>query len=371
METWNHEAWRQVLGASIEELQELLLVRDLSAPVEIYGKALLSYHQSDLLGLQSAVSALARHQGEDLESLRDLIRLRIAIRTRTSDAETADRMEASLTRVPEAFRGEICFVLALYFERQKELGRAAEFYSRAREGYLQLGLSKKAHRSAFNGLALRSRVDPSKVGIAEYAALLNPEYSPSDAAVLGQARIGISLELDRIGATQLAVKLSAEAVTLFSEELRSFNAESAELNHAYLLACNGAPKEAEPVIEGLLSSSFLEIRSCAALTANQFLGSNHPYSAEGVPPSWGFRRRRQVECQPLPRKMRPLQQALLELLLSGPKTRAEIIAVLFAEQSSPEHAQDSHRKLIQSMRKDYPDLLDCAELSQASFRPRS
>lgn len=348
-------SWSEIFDADLSSLREWVGSRVLDVEQDLYARALIAYHHSDLTELESTLHLLTQpRKSEGLtRALQALVRSRISLRCLPIPLSDARARRDELEQVEGELKGEAQFLAGLICSHVPEAGEAGGYFLCARDFLARMGAHRKARRAEINELSHRSRQDLGRnVFIAEYFRLYWQSRRARETENAGIAALNLSFSFQRMGAWGVALRYARKAEQLGAESgWHNLNHYRALLQSLELLSKMGFAKEAELLEEECTSAPFPEILSALRNLKLEYRTGVPKFYADDpvLPPEWASK-----FSGPRGPVFTPLQEKLVHLLSAGPKTKPEMIRALFPEPADQESLGHRLDQVILSIRKQLP-----------------
>ena len=347
----------RIVELPLNALLECVLHGGLSLREELYAQVLIAYHQGNLEELDRLRDKITRLDFSDRETLLALLQARRDVRAHQASVKTI----APLLQVeaPE-WKGEARFIAALAHAPLKNPKQARALFLDAEHAFLQSGSPKKALKSAFNAVVAETQIDPeSKSLVTDYSRLAKRALELQETSVAGQAFQNISRELQKLGALRVALTFIHQAIECLEPEAGSLNLFHALAHRAHVLLDSGLSEEAQLDYERCAAAEFKEIRSALAVL-DVLQGKVERFPDElrtALTSTWSERLNFFEGKATPPAKIGDLENTLLAELASGPKTKEELIAVLYGTTLSEDVLENRFKNLLNRVRTRLPELI--------------
>lgn len=332
----------------------------------IYAKIMLNYYDANIEGLKALSlslkeSLLKNHLGS---LFFQWLVARIEIRTMSAKKDSIDQLIEKVKPLDEVIqdqnllsilRGETYFISGLISEVILESGLMRQYYEMAYNEFIRSGVEKKALKSYHNIIAANSRIDPNWNGRNEYYFLYKKAKKIKAYTVAGTALYNLSLELERMGVLNEALKISAKAISLLHYELGSRVYFLCLCHQIHLFFQLGRVKEAKEKFGLLKDVSFVELKSVVVML-DYLLNSNSLelkcIDPKKLTPAWQRKLTKELENAPNQiTKLSPSESRLVQILLDSPKNKFEIIEVLYGNEKNILAAENRLNNLLNRLKK--------------------
>ncbi|MFN3698393.1 MAG: helix-turn-helix domain-containing protein [Pseudobdellovibrio sp.] len=358
--------------------QRLKLMHFPSTEVKIYTEILIFYFESDPNKLEKLFK-------NDIVSnsmpLSILIKLRYHIRKNDLDSEQILQLctDEITEQIPHFWLGEIyfCKAMLLSFSNHTDLSR--DFYAKAKIAFDELGCYKKSLKSFLNYIVACTKIDPLKNYIPEYRALALSAQKSKDTVIESMAYLNISQEYEIIQAYDAALYEARLAYQLAISDIESLHLYYIRLQLSHILWLKNQKIESMIFLEQCKNVQHFEIK-CAIQTLEYFFGLTKDLSSsviDQLTPPWKEKVQRfnkyKLSNSFLYSKtntklnlndgthfnqMTQNETKLIDLLLTGPKTKDELVNLMYGDKLSYESAENRLRVLISRIRKKNKKLIE-------------
>lgn len=352
----------QIIESNLSELQRFRFDFSLS-PIECLYRDILYYYGlaslDELKALQPEVLALATGTQS---VLMDIFVLRISLlerNARVASLTVQDEKKIQLSDL--SFQAEIYFLRALAQSQLEQNNEARESYRRAVSLYRQSGAQRKAVKALNNFVAIESKLAPGKRLIPSYFLVYEEACKVNEGCIAGMALFNISREFEKLGALEIALHKSAEAIKQMESDRGSLHYCMALAHHAQLLFKQGRRAEAEVFYGFLSASDFSEIREIQNVL--NYYRENETFQnvkIADLPFMWREKYSEilnQKKNDILPR-FSPMEQKLIAALSESPKDKFSLLDQLYPrDRVDFELKEDRLKKLLSWTRKRHPGLI--------------
>ncbi len=293
-----------------------------------------------------------------------LLKIRWAIRSASID----DSMKSNCLKMAERgdeLSGEAYFVLAMAEESLSNEQMAWHYWNLCQRQLEIFGLKKKALKALHNRLATESRIEPSKRLIPEYRELILKCEALNEKVVLANAELNISREFQLIGALNVALRHAERAVALTSEfqpgGLQYFLSIAhrchlfIELEKISIAAVDFEELQTALFPEAIAIAKVLELQ-----LNKQLYVKMQVHGEADITASWAERYENILAKVPAGAKVTytTLEQKIIDALTDGPKTRFELIELLFDNIGDVFALENRLKQILFRIRKKAPGLIE-------------
>lgn len=343
-----------------------------------YAKATHAYLKSRNNVLQQLIEALDfrnRREPDSFEWAHKIAQVRLQIRTCRFNQDLLDQLETNID-ASGIWQGEIAFVLGMAYETLENNPKAEKFYMMSFQSFEKLGVQKKAIKALHNAIAARSRIPHTEALTHELHTLHEKAMEAEAYDVAGMALNNLSREFQKMGAIRVALKYSNQAVELIRKNMFGSRTYFLTLcNRAHILLDMDLFSQAVEDYEEAQTCSMKELRAAVHVLFDVFRSRG----IEVMEPSFGksnrrlktWEQRKQRETIVGERKevsLSPLQSKLVSLLTQGPRSKQELMEVLFEIKEDEDSLSDTcpkvqkkqdtrFRQLIFKIRQKRPSLI--------------
>lgn len=319
-------------------------------------------------------------QDREIETLRRLLVVRLSYKQGNAIEAVEGLLQMQLIFSPFV-NAEVLFVQGLHFFHTKKFVEGAKKFKQASEIYFQLSWADRAVLSLFNELIgelnaglLTQDLEESRITYLE--RLANHHECPN---VLGLILRHKSWYLEKLGRYQGAESVMHEALPLLKRYSPISDYQMGVLQDCYLLFKNGKLNEAKQQYESLLGPYDSRLDFPRAFVKALLYGDSLPQpdrftvmspvwrdrfdqrnsSAADSPIKWDMDRGilETKDGKEILVKRDSIEGRLLQFLLKGRRTKAELYSLLWPEQADSLLVVDRLNKVISRLRTKAPDLL--------------
>lgn len=261
--------------------------------------------------------------------------------------------------------GEINFVVGNIYLESKEYENAKNSF---RQAYSELNLinaKQKAIKSLFNVLVSESRLNPSKKLLIDYEFVNRKALEVNEIIVAGLCNLNISRELQLIGSLNLALKYVNKSIDLLKSDMGVNHYYSSILHRCHLLIELERRVEAQLDLEEARLAPFHSIQEAVKLLEvlykNKFQlaeieNSTVHINENKLDPTWKGRLKDFISQKKIS-KLSDLESLMIESLLNSPKTKNELIELLYGNQIDYSASENRFRVLLSRFKKRHPGLI--------------
>lgn len=358
--------------------QRLKLMHYPSSELKIYTEILIFYFESDLSRLEKLFKNKIVSNSMPLTSI---IKLRYHIRKNDLDSEGILQLctEEINEQIPHFWSGEIyfCKAMLLSFSSYTDLSR--DFYTKAKIAFDELGCYKKSLKSFLNYIVACTKIDPLKNYIPEYRALVLSAQKCKDTVIESIAYLNISQEYEIIHAYDAALYEARIAYQLAITDIESLHLYFVRLQLSHLLWLKNKKTESMIFLEQCKNVQHFEIK-CAVQTLEYFFGYKKELEdsiIDQLTPPWKEKLQRfnknknllsdqnnwtganlKLSDETDLNQMTESETKLIDLLLTGPKSKDELVHAMYGNKLSYESAENRLRVLISRIRKKNNKLIE-------------
>ena len=341
----------RIIEASLEELRNMNLLGEIQDKnLEIYAVILESYLCSEQDKLEQTLLKL-----EVQHPLYVISNLRLENLKKDLQIETLSKV-STIVALENTYSGEAAFTLGRAYLRIFENEQAKKFFQKAYKCLEAQNAKKKAIKAFQNLIISETRINPKKKYIEQYEFLAQKAKEVSEFAVEAISYHNISKELMFYNANELALTYAHKAVKALSHERGSLHFFEAILNRAHAYIKLGKYDEAYEDYQLSLTSRHPQIMEAQDAIKLMLEDKNQEdNSFKHIEPSWRDKLKRhnhKVKIKPT-----KVESKLIDFIKSGPKSKVEIIDLLYGKESNWESSQNNLRVLLYRFRKKFPGLL--------------
>jgi hypothetical protein len=353
---------RAVFGAEPQEVSDLLLSGTLSPLAELVASAKRAYYAQDLAALAECNKKLqtlpAKHHGSHLEPVTRLLELLVHLRGEKLDW-SAIRAQERASREDEAlWRSELLFFCGVAAIRLGENAQAKSWFEKCAEGFAEEGLRAKSLRASLNALAAHSRIEADKKRLIRKTFELLSEARKQNAhTTIAMLSLNLSWEFQRARAYALALRYANASLETLEHVGQNSDYFKALAHRACLLIQMGRNSEAEGDLDLCKTATFPEVLAAVAVLEGQKLS---PDLEAALGSNWKARRallKGKRSSGAWIRGLSPIENRILEYLLDGAKTRAELCRLVYGERLNLESAYNRFNVALIALRKKVPGLI--------------
>ncbi len=351
-------------------LQELYRIREAGVenPVHsIYVETLISYFAGDSEALEKAIEQLRElsvrakgsELGEEASQALALAELRLQIRKREVSSkkllEILRKVDSQVS-VLSHWNGEAFCLVARACEVLERHDQAMRYYRQAHRIFEEQGCRKKSVRSLMNHLASKSRLEPQGNYISEYFEIVRLARKAEEYGMAGVALMNISRELQATGALPSALKYANRAVMYMSRDVGTLHYYLALAHRSHLYLDLGRAAEARADLENARLSGHREIQAAVLHLESRLENSSSSVSPASGDLTYGWRARIAME-RVLNAALGAMEDELIRLLSTGPRTKAELMALLWGEGADSLSLDFRFKDLVKRVRRKRADLI--------------
>lgn len=357
-----------ILEATADELEELLLQLESSSPDAFYARILKHY----LRGQAEEMTALVDSVSFDIKEnsswkiVLELSKLRLLVRRNLMCEAPLARAEINALNIETHWKAEVAFVWAMYWDVHRNDPRAKDLYLFAQKLFLECGLRKKAAKSFQNSVASESRINPERRLIPEYHCAAQMAKEAKDFGSAGTALSNLSREFQLMKAPHVALKIANEALEFLRlSAYGTYQFYNALCNRCHLNIELEYFNAAVMDFEEASAAQFIEIKAQLGILKKWLdeLGLKSEIKTDSVAqkhmrPSWVERVDKVSTDQA---KLSELEAQLVHILLEGSQDRHYLIEKLWGTQSDFFALENRFKQLVHRLRKKEPSLLGFKE----------
>jgi hypothetical protein len=369
-----------VIDADLDALLGFRKLRFETDYVEDYCEVLTLYLGGDVTGLRSAVARMASCQSrsDQHRAVWLLGEARLQIRS-TEIVPEHWKILLELSHTHSEWQGEIHMLLSHYYNLLDQHENSKKSALLAFQFLKKQGAKRKAVRALMNALASESCAHPEKHYLPELYHVYREAKKAGDRTSIGTTLLNLSREYQKLGAQTTALKYAHRAVSVLSKNAGNLAHHLALLHRCHIFCELGAFLEAQMDAEVASISTFVEVTNGLKILKKKFrqlgkrgrqqTGGNRPAGnkssgnksvgsslnskeAAYVTPTWR-ERGAQKKAQPLSK----LEQKALEMLASGPKSSAALVAGLYGDRIAESSGKARLDNLLYRLRKRQKSLI--------------
>lgn len=322
-----------------------------------YLQTLIGYFSRDLSRLHSSARALRSLIKNHQVALDDvIIALRLNRIRRSLLSRQLNRARILCEKVvlgpliDTVWGGEFLFLFARLHEFEEKNIEASDIYKQASLLYEINNCHKKSLRSYMNSLVCQGREGKEEELLPQYVTLYEQSSKTGDDIVASTCCHNISVTLLTLGACQSSLAWANKAIDEVNNDTGSLNYFQCLLHRADTLLKMKRPLEARRDIEEALISEHPTIQGAASILLKKLVGETSLNNGEVISPGW---KRRETELAPK-QALTELEDKLIGFLISGSKSRNEIIAFLWNESvAETEFLNDRFKQILKRLRKKF------------------
>jgi tetratricopeptide (TPR) repeat protein len=336
-----------LIEAPLEVLREWRLTNQIPKDFEGYANILISYLSADVPALQKTL--------ENTNHLETSVIARLRLNTLLLKYEENDFREMEkLVSIKNFWAAEAAFVLGISYWRFQRNFEAKSAFLKAHLLLQSIGAKKKAAKSLLNVVVSDSRIDPSRRLFPEYQIVAAKALEVGAIEVAGICHQNISKELRSLGAFELALKHSHEALNLMGKDSGTLHYFETLLHRCHLYIELGRMKEARIDFEASFVSQHPQITE-ARHCIERFLGSEVEINHLQLEPVW-------VEklSTKTPSTLTPTEVSFIEILKTGRVSRESIILSMYGESTDWESAKNRFKVFLNRFKKKHRGVI-CEE----------
>jgi len=316
--------WIEIIQMNIISLAHYCLETPISKPSGIFARLMLHYLQNEMAAFKSLQARL---------DVADALYPVVELRRRSRDGEPLDAdllagVEIA-SKKSDWIRGEVQFLLGGYHSVKKDHATAKAHFLSAAAILRDVGAYRKSLKAKFNIIVEESNERDAEQNFAPfYMALAKECRKAKEFGVAGLAYSNAARELQICGAFHEALRFSQKALIFLRADQGAYHYHLAILQKADLLFDLGRKSEAFVAMEetrGALFPEVIEARKILLRKSGLSLDSNIDECR--LLETWR-ERLEMPEVMPLGQ----LEQSLISLLAERPRSRQELIEVLYRDQ---------------------------------------
>ena len=313
---------KEIIEASLDQLIEMDLHFCNTDPLRAYMRSRLLYLQGDDGALSSHIKQFPENGEDAWLYVREASRIRLA-------TQRQEVIKPNLISENDLWKLELYSVLSQYYDEMKK-DYEANLY--ARKAYLlasKLGLEKRSAAMFQNQLAALSRLSNSKSLVCQFQAVRNRAESIGEIGTEAMSNVNIAEEFRKFGALNLSLDYVNRGVSLlFQNRFGTYDYYFALNQRSRILRDMGLIEEAICDENTVSDSKYLQIRNRE---------------------KW-------------PRIEGPLltttESRFIEILSTGPKSKHDIINVLYGENNRFFVLENRFKQLVFRLKKKKPSMIN-------------
>lgn len=338
----------EVIQSSVKELQDLILQdRIHSLELKHYAEGILAYMLSDIPNLERLLNLVTSPE------IIDCLGVRLSILKGSSSHDYL----AYLTSVSQnnEWKGEKAFIIGLAHLDLKNNVFAAQSFKLAYSELWKIGAKKKAVKALMNMVVSEDRENNKQKCIPSYEYVKNKAFEVGDNIVAGLCAHNMAKEYHKLGALDLSLKYSNEALDLLSQDSGSFHFYDALLQRCHILIELSRFNEALVDFQKAKASPHIRIQE-ALKSIEVILGENKPLQLNHLEPAW----RNKIiakDSQFSKVRLTRLESLFIEVISKGPVSKDDLINILYGDKIDYLAADNRIKVFLTRFRKKMPGLL--------------
>lgn len=245
---------------------------------------------------------------------------------------------------------EIYFIAGYACYTLHNFEKAIFYYKKALPGLTKIEAYKKALKCSQNILASNQELNPHMKLIPEYQAIYREARRLKDHATCGLTQMNISREYQKIGALSIALESIQLALTFYQKDFGTLDYFLCLAHRAHLYLQLGLEEHALRDIEMCMTSDFPKIHQVVKVLEKIDFQADEESQTHLLNPTW-TKRARQYKREKETTVFNGLEERLLSLLRSGPRTKSELIEQLYGSLIDHESADNRFKNLLVRVRK--------------------
>lgn len=289
--------------------------------------------------------------------LRELLRLRLAIRTKQALTEICARAsEAFAGLTAPAWRGEAFMVLAMALEDAQNDSAAQNAYQKSAGAFRAAGMPRKSLIARYNGLASQTRIEAGKQYFFELQSFADEAISLKCFDLAGTALANLSRDCQLAGAPELALKHCAEALHyLRAHDFGTLQYFLTVAHHLNLLLQLSKWDEAVVYYEELRLSPFNETKEISTVITDYLNAKKEEPDYAHLPLTWRERRKDLLAQKSV--RFTAKERQLVESLTCGPLSLGELTGRLYGAKIDFESGVARTKQLLHRLKQKAPQLI--------------
>ncbi len=341
-----------ILEASLRELLAYQAQGDFAHPEHsYYVDVLVSYLQVDR-------TDLSRLKQLSPPKYLDLVEIRWALITESLSLEFLRKIEQSEI-VPE-LEGERAFVLGLAYLDLNLPAEARRSFQLAHRKLWSQGAKKKAVKGLLNVVVSEDRLDNNKKCIPSYEYVRDRALEVRDPIVAGLCSHNIAKEYAKLGAFELSLRFSNEALDLLYQDRGVNHFYEALLQRCHTLIELERYHEALIDFQTAKASNHERIRE-ALKALEVLLGETKEVKLEHLEPAW---RTKLLSSKALIKreKLTKLEEQFVAAISKGPVLKEDLVSILYGDRIDLSSADNRLNVFLTRFKKKYPGTIVSSEL---------
>ncbi|MAZ47572.1 MAG: hypothetical protein CME65_03350 [Halobacteriovoraceae bacterium] len=341
--------WKDLIQLSMSELRQASMLDQFETDSENqYSKAIVYYLEENLLELKEL--------SPSDQEIKFLIDFRIMMLERDySDDDIKDWLEEGET-ISEEKQAELYFLAAYAAAEIQSYVYSKELYQKAYPRLKKIGADKKAIKSLLNLVVSEQCNIDSKKLILDYNFVATEARKAGDPIVEGLCFLNMSYEHQKLGGLELALNFVNQALDLLQNDFGANHYYSALAHRCHVLIELGRYNEALFDFQKIKVSRASE--SLEALKVIQVLLGEKQMEVkmEHLEHTWRERLFLSKKGKKA-KKLTKTENDLLQILSTGPKSKAELIESLYGEKIDFFAAESRLKMLLSRFRKKCPGVV--------------
>ncbi len=354
------ELLRKTVEARPEEYLSIIaeIPRDQVA-LRLYARGLQHYLLGEIDCLNQVIDQLKKlPETQEYSSFISLLTVRKLIRTRNISMSDLEPVQKNLSKETNPILiAELYFVHAMGLENLEVHDLSGENYLLAAHQFEKSNTYKKAAKSELNAIVSDSHIFPDrKRHIANYLRVFRKCSRVKEVGMAGVALINVAAEYFRLGAPNVALKFAKRALVFLEADFGTRHYFLALLQTAEILFSLGRKQEADLYMEEVATASFPEVMEAhKVLSIKVYHLPTQHIDTKNLVPTW--KEKVSGECAPALNPLGATEQKLLKFLSVAPRTRHELVDLLYGEKGNYESFCNRLHVLINRIRKKIPGVI--------------
>jgi tetratricopeptide (TPR) repeat protein len=350
---------RRLLSASLDQLISLEFELPLPKGLELYRKALVAFHHSDVDQLSQVLAAISdspESWKNDVPCLENLVRARLEYRTATIQKENIPEYIRQIPPPNDIWAVEFSLFLAAACESIDDFFHAMELYKQAAQHAVVHDMRGKALRARFGTIMIRKYQEPERKMIPDFHHLYLEAKKLRHFPVATVALVNISQEYQKMGAGKVALKFAHRAVIIGSRNIGSQEYSLALAQRALIFAQAGRKVEAMQDFEEARLSPFKVVQGACAILEKMLRGEGKDPPVISLTYVWQ-EQMHELQIGKKKIKLSPGEETLLHFLSKQPRNKFELMEHIFPDETDVLVAENRLKNLLHRLRKKAPGLL--------------
>lgn len=350
----NDEEFISILDGDHSDLLKLSFEIEGKNRNSLYLESKMAYLNGKTEHLKQILKCIENHP--DLEDYNILVSLTF-LRLEILECRKADQLIIKLENLVEnnnLWAGEVYAVLGYYQTQNDNYVKAKILFKKSLKAFKKIKAEKAALFALQNIVIAESNLYDGKDLCSEYNYIISCARKAKNLDVLTSSLLALSNHLIRSGVYTVALEKVDEALEIVEEGEGAFTYYLLLAQKAYILLQLNYKNQALTLIEQLNRSNFEEMFEIQKVLLNIYQGKDfNNISIKNLTQSW----REKVSRKNKVPKLGKVQEKFLGILLEGPKSKNDIIDLLYPEGGEYFSLENRFKNLIGKLRKKFPDLI--------------